>query len=163
MVWFVITTLAIFFIASVFYQVKSLQGKFAKFDILHLLPNYSFFAPRPMVNDYRLVYKIIGSEEWLEVPLYKYFSLQRIFWNPFKYYNKGMIDCFNFLIAEFNNLAEDNKDFILISENYLNILMLIVDHIKDKEATIRFAIVAAEGVETIQITDVIFASAYQKL
>ncbi|MFQ3350582.1 MAG: hypothetical protein ACI87X_001382 [Candidatus Arcticimaribacter sp.] len=162
----VIGTLAIFFIASVFYQIKSLQKWMKVFNPFNLLPNYSFFAPKPYVNDYRLAYKIVSDEtsEWVEIPIYKKFKLIRVIWNPFKYYNKGMIDTTNFLLKEFHSL--ENKNFIKISVNYLSILMVISAYLKQEglsEKTIQFAILSSEGGETVKVKNVVFASSHQTL
>jgi hypothetical protein len=164
MQYLIIGTLAIFTVASVLYQFKSMKSKLVKFDKLNILPNYSFFAPKPFENDYRLVYKIIAEEEseWTEVPMYRKFNLLRIFWNPFKYYNKGMIDSCQFLLTEFNALK--NKNFIQVSESYINILLVISKCLNRKEKnteTIRFAILASEGIKSVKIKNVVFASFHQ--
>lgn len=169
MIYFLIGTLAIAIIASVLNQIKPLQNKLGKFDKLHLLPNYSFFAPIPLTSDYRLAYKIISDSadtEWIELEMYKKFNLLRLVWNPFKYYNKGMIDLSHFLVTEFNALAEADKKYINISLNYLSILMVISKYLKargEKDITIRFAILCSEGVDTVKVKDVMFASGHQKL
>ena len=159
----VIGILAVFLIASILYQIKSLQTKFNRLDVLHVLPNYSFFAPRPLENDYRLVYKFVPEEahDWVEVPMYKDITPGRFFYNSFKYYNKGMIDSFNFLISEFNNL--ENKKLILVSQNYLNVLKLIADHVRKDNIIIRFAILTSAGVDGAKVGDILFLSAHQKL
>lgn len=164
MFYIVITILAIFIIASIFYQIKSLKSIIGKFDKFNLLPNYSFFAPKPFTNDYRLVYKIIcdNDSEWIEIPMYKKFDFFRIIWNPFKYYNKGMIDTCQFLLGEFHAL--ENKNFIKISASYLNILLVISKFLKvEKEdaITIRFAILSSEGNDSVKIKNVVFASFHQ--
>lgn len=153
----IITILAIFTIASIVFQFKKQQQVLVKFDKLHVLPNYSFFAPKPLSNDFRLVYKVVGTTdvEWREVEMYKHFSMVRCFWNPFKYYNKGFIDTSNFLMAEFR--AIEHKVFIKISENYINILQVISENLGESN-TIRFAIVTSTGMKELEIKDVLFAS-----
>jgi hypothetical protein len=164
MQYLVITTLAIFTIASVFFQVKSLQRRLSRFDKLGILPNYSFFAPKPLMNDFRVVYKTIAETdgEWTEIPMYKPFRFMRLCWNPFKYYNKGMIDTCNFLVSEFNAL--ENKNFIQVSAHYLNILITIsacLKKVSDEPQKIRFAIVCSEGAGIVKIKNVVFASYHQ--
>ncbi|MEO7212101.1 hypothetical protein [Mucilaginibacter sp.] len=164
MQYLVITTLAIFTIASVFFQVKRLQRRLSRFDKLGILPNYSFFAPKPLMNDFRVVYKTIAETdgEWTEIPMYKPFRFMRLCWNPFKYYNKGMIDTCNFLVSEFNAL--ENKKFIQVSAHYLNILITIsacLNKGSGDPQKIRFAIISSEGAETLKIKNVVFASYHQ--
>lgn len=86
MLLFVIIVLAIFMVASTLYQIKYFQKYLNKYDKFNLLPNYSFFAPKPYANDFRLVYKLNeGSDSnWEELDMYKEFGLKRILWNPFK-------------------------------------------------------------------------------
>lgn len=158
--------LAIFTVASILNQIKQFKQKLVRFDPLSVLPNYSFFAPKPIANDYRLAYKIVAGNDsdWLELPMYKKFSWLRVLWNPFKYYNKGMIDTSHFLLMEFNEL--ENKKFIQVSLHYLSILMVISDHLKSKRAkdlTVRFAIIASGGVDSVKIERVMFASYNQKI
>lgn len=165
MMFYVISgILAIFLVASFLYQIKPLQPKLSKVDKLHILPNYSFFAPKPLTNDYRLVYKVISENEteWLELPMYKAFTPTRLFWNPFKYYNKGMIDTCQLLLNEFHSL--ENKNFIKVSSNYINIFLVISKCLKltkDQSATVRFAILSCEGCEDVKVKNVIFASSNQ--
>ena len=164
--YLIIGMLAVFSTASIFYQIKILQPRLRKFDKLGLLPNYSFFAPKPIANDYRLVYKIIAEtdSDWLEVPMYEPFRLIRIIWNPFKYYNKSFIDTSHFLLMEFNAL--ENKKFIQVSIHYISILMMLSKYLKKKEKknlTIRFAIVASNGSTLVKIEKIMFASYHQKI
>lgn len=164
--YLIVGMLAVFTTASIFYQIKNLQPRLRKFDKLGLLPNYSFFAPKPIANDYRLVYKIITEtdSDWLEVPMYKPFRLIRIIWNPFKYYNKSFIDTCHFLVMEFNAL--ENKKFIQVSLHYISILMMLSEYLKKKEekdVTIRFAIVASGGSNKVNLEKIMFASYHQKL
>ncbi len=162
----VITILAIFYVASILYQFKGLQKRINKFDKLHLLPNYSFFAPNPLVNDFRLVYKIneenLGNSSWEELNMYKKFSFKRIFWNPFKYYNKGMIDICQYLTREFH--AVKDKDKMKLSLNHINIVLTIFRYLQKKGKKIsglKFAIVSSEGCEDLKIKKVIYDSNYQ--
>lgn len=161
---FILVVLTIFTVVSILYQIKKLQKKIQKWDKFGIVPNYSFFAPMPLLSDYRIAYKITNREEqeWEEVPIYIDFNFFRTFWNPFKYYNKGLIDSCHFLIGEYHAL--ENKKVIQLSIFYLNILSLIADFLKDKtkeiddENTIRFSIISSKGMKDIIIDKIIFAS-----
>ncbi len=165
MFYIVVITLAVFLIASVIYQITSLKPKIGKYDKLGILPNYSFFAPKPLTRDYRLAYKVIADEEqqeWIEIPFYNKFSILQTVWNPRKYYNKGMIDTCNFMIKEFE--AVDNKRFIQVSMHYINILLTIAMFHKAPEKNntkIRFAVLTSEGNRSASIETVLFASYHQ--
>lgn len=164
----ILLTLAIFYIASVLYQFKKLQPFFNRFDKFNLLPNYSFFAPRPLTNDFRLVYKINKKDtmnsNWKELKMYKSFSIGRLLWNPFKYYNKGMIDTCQFLISESN--SQENKDRIKISLNHINIVLSIFRFLKEEGKEIndlKFAIISSEGINDIKVKHILFESNYQNI
>ncbi|MFN5024864.1 MAG: hypothetical protein ACK45I_02865 [Bacteroidota bacterium] len=148
--------------ASILYQVKSLQKVIQKIDWFNILPNYSFFAPKPLLNDYRIAFKISTevNEAWKEIPVYKKFNYIRIVWNPFKYYNKGLIDSCHFLIQDYHRF--ENKYFIQVSLYYLNILSLVSNFLNRTEGegqkTIRFSILKSSGINNVCIDEVIFAS-----
>lgn len=157
----IISTLAIFTLASVFCQIKSIKNLVAKFDKFQFLPNYTFFAPIPISHDYRIVYQIQDCNEWKEVNVYNRFYLLRCVWNPAKYYQKGIIDSCQFLQQEYVNL--NDKKIIKISLHYLNICTLISKTISqvNKNTSIRFSIVISKGVEDIRIKKVLFTSSNQ--
>jgi|HubBroStandDraft_2_1064218.scaffolds.fasta_scaffold215536_2 hypothetical protein len=164
----VLVILGSFTLMSIIYQVKYVQKRISVYDKFHLLPNYSFFAPRPFVNDYRLVYTMTSDKEneWIEIPMYSDSRLHRMFWNPFKYYNKGMIDSCHLLLIEFKRL--ENKNFIRISTNYINLLMVIAKYLgstgkREKDISVRFAILACEGADAVKIHKVLFSSYSQLL
>lgn len=163
LVYSVVSVLAVFSTASILFQIKTLQPRLRKFDKLGLLPNYSFFAPKPIANDYRLVYKMIGKSdsEWQEFPMYKSFTPTRILWNPFKYYNKAFIDASHFLLMEFH--AIENKKHIQVSLNYLSILIMLSEYLREKDCTVRFAIVTSKGCTSLEIEKILFASYHQKI
>ncbi|UTW62799.1 hypothetical protein KFE98_01180 [bacterium SCSIO 12741] len=123
MIAFVITMLAMFSIASILYQIKPIQKVLLKYDPLGLLPNYSFFAPKPISNDFRIVYRVKDRKEWEEVPMYQKFYLFRFLWNPFKYYNKGFIDSCQAVHKEYSLLKD--KNLIQLSIHYLNLLSVV--------------------------------------
>jgi hypothetical protein len=166
MLLLVVLTLTAFTVLSILYQVRILQIFLRKIDKPGVLPNYSFFAPKPMTNDYRLIYKIATKDEaeWIEVPIYNRPGALRLFWNPDKYINKGLVDTCNFLVAEFHALAE--KRFIRISLHYLTLLLTVSRHIgreKQQGQSVRFAIVATGGADEVAIERVMFASFEQSL
>jgi hypothetical protein len=167
LIYIIFSILLLFNLATILFQIKPLKSILSKWDKLNILPNYSFFAPKPLMNDYRLVYKVLKEDEaaeWLEVPMYNNFSPVRLLWHPFKYYNKGMIDTFQFLLQEFE--AVENKKYIRLSLPYLSILMVIAKYLKQQNlenVCVRFAFLQSEGVGEIKIKNVVFASYHQNL
>ncbi|QSB25415.1 hypothetical protein [Flavobacterium sp. CLA17] len=166
MLLFVIIVLAIFMVASTLYQIKYFQKYLNKYDKFNLLPNYSFFAPKPYANDFRLVYKLNeGSDSnWEELDMYKEFGLKRILWNPFKYYNKGMIDICQYLIQEQHVLKD--KDLLKSSAHHMNIILSIYRFLKDRNIeaeAVKFAIVTSEGCKDLKIKSLVFCSNFQNI
>lgn len=166
MLTIIIIVLAIFMMASTLYQIKYFQKYLNKYDKLNLLPNYSFFAPKPYANDFRLVYKLKEESEsnWEELDMYKEFCIKRILWNPFKYYNKGMIDICQYLIQEQNILKD--KEVLKSSVHHMNIILSIYRFLKERNISveaIKFAIVTSEGCKDLKIKSLVFCSTFQNI
>lgn len=162
----VIAVLAAFTALTVLHQIRPLQRYLQKFDTLGLLPNYSFFAPRPLTSDYRLVYKRAAEEdgEWIEIPIYAEARVLRLLWNPGKYVNKAFVDTSNFLVAEFHALSR--KTLIQVSLHYLALLSTVARHSRQangRSGAVRFAVITTAGGERTGIERVVFASFPQSL
>ena len=162
----VIAILAVFTVLSIVHQIRPLQRHLQKFDRFGLLPNYSFFAPRPLTSDYRLVYKIATDDdaEWVEIPICAEAGALRLLWNPGKYVNKAFVDTCNFLIAEFHALSQ--KTLIQLSLNYLTLLLTVARHLRHADGqaeAVRFAVVTTAGGDRTGIERVMFASFNQSL
>lgn len=162
----VISILSAFTVLSILHQFRPLQPHLRKRDKLGLLPNYSFFAPKPMTSDYRLIYKRAGGDdaEWVEVPICTDAGLSRLVWNPDKYVNKAFVDTCNFLIDEFHRLPE--KPLIRISLHYLTLMLTVARHLgrsRQQGHAVRFAVVSTGGGDRVSIEQVMFASSNQVL
>jgi hypothetical protein len=106
-------------------QVK-LVAPLKAHDVFSLIPNWSFFAPRPGTSDYHLVYRDLGADgewgKWREIPLAERRTLMGAIWNPQKRRTKTLSDVVRGLIR----LAHDRvlNDFSLTLP-YLSILNYI--------------------------------------
>ena len=95
-------------------------------DAFSLIPNWSFFAPKPGTSDYHLVYRDTdssgGTGQWREIPLADERTLWGAIWNPQKRKTKTLSDVVRGLIT----LAKDRslKDYSLTLP-YLAILNYI--------------------------------------
>ena len=168
MFYLIVATLVVFSAASVIYQWDACKPTLRRFDPCGFLPNYSFFAPMPMVNDYRLVYRLDPDQsgEWKEIPICSLLGSERTFYNPDKYCNKAFIDSSNFLIKEYAGLESKNKQFIQLSTYYIGILQLVAYSIQRERAKpwiARFAVVSSENTDELKIKSVIFSSAVHEL
>ena len=164
--YIIITLFSVATVLSIAFQMRErLPFKsFWRFDRFGLLPNYSFFAPKPLMQDFRVVFRLTNeskNDEWQELPMYENLSISKTLYNPFKYYNKGMIDICMSLLKEMKNLKEEQKDFIQVSANYLGIFNVIKKNIDRKEAIskrIEFAIISTEDFKQKRKIKILFRS-----
>ena len=168
MIILVIIILATVFVASILNQLPTISKSLVKYDQLHLLPNYRFFAPIPYSSDFRVVYKIDEEQEakWQELAMYEGYKLIRLIWNPFKYYNKGMIDTCQMLSREFEIIKDKEK--LRNSSNHINIILSIYRSLKHANQsftcrTLKFAIVTSVGTDELIINKVVFDSLNQNI
>lgn len=152
--YIIIGVLILFSLLSIAFQLRK-KIPFKRIwliDPLGLLPNYSFFAPKPLQQDFRIVYRVMKEEveeeiDWQEYPMYGNSNLSKMFYYPFKYYNKGMIDICMALTKEYAELKEEELSFIQISSNYLGILTILQEILHPKTSKgkkLEFAILMTE-------------------
>jgi|GEM_PF-3331021 len=169
--YIIITILSSFTVLSVVYQLKSKFNlkKIWKWDKYGIIPNYSFFAPLPLTNDFRIIYRITSNEDtknnFEELSAYQYKNWYIFLFNPFKYYNKGLIDLCVSLMKEYKSLEEDSKNFIQVSSNYIGILKVITDGIKSHDINdeIEFSIVVTQDLFEDRKASVVFRSFRHKI
>jgi hypothetical protein len=105
--WFLISVLAQLNIKAV--------ARLKAHDIFSLIPNWSFFAPRPGTSDYHLLFRDADSagewSRWREIPLANRRTLWGAIWNPQKRNTKALSDVVRGLVR----LAQDQtfKNFSL--------------------------------------------------
>lgn len=99
----VIALLALWWIVAALYQLKLgfmqvLRGR----DALSLIPNWSFFAPRPGTHDYHLLFRDASPtgelQRWREIPLADPRTLSGAIWNPSKRCKKALSDTVRALV-----------------------------------------------------------------
>lgn len=162
-----------FLLLSMFFQMRGKLPfkKIWRFDTYGIMPNYSFFAPNPLTNDFRVVFRLStpnGNEGFQEIRLYKFKKWYRFVLNPFKYYNKGLIDLCVALIHEYKHLDEDAKNFIQISANYLGIFNVIKNELmaSQKNCTngeLEFSILVTQDTTIERSCSVVFRSFKHKI
>ncbi len=143
------SVLILWLLASAIHQFKfNWWIRISKFDILNLLPDWSFFAPNPGRHDIHLVYRNWNHndpESWIEFTTYK-MSGWRCVWNPNRYCNKALFDLSNALNWE-RKVYEDDQKSIMLSRSYISILSLVMEQpLLDINITDRqFAIVGTQA------------------
>lgn len=167
----VLIILSTFTVLSIMFQLRSRINlkKVWRLDKFGVIPNYSFFAPLPLTSDYRIIYRVTsqekGHDSFKEVCIYQFKHWYQFIFNPFKYYNKGLIDLCVGLVKEYNNLEQDSKNFIQISSNYISILNVVIDNLKLYENTneVEFGIVVTKDKRETRESSIVFRSFKHKI
>jgi hypothetical protein len=86
--FFVIIVYSVWAVFSILSQsTNTLTERLKSRDLLNLLPNYKFFCPNPIRNDYHLYYRGRKDEsvgEWKEIRIGRRIPLLCAIWNPYK-------------------------------------------------------------------------------
>lgn len=105
-----------------------------------LLPSWNFFAPRPGVYSYHVLYRDRSRDgemsDWREVNLDRSRAWWCVLWNPAKTVKKAIVD----IVLELSQTADiyrERRPLITISMPYLSLLSYIASlpRIKDPVAT----------------------------
>jgi hypothetical protein len=131
--------------------IEKITAVLRRFDHLHLLPRWHFFAPSPAVFDFHFAVRLFGSEDevtrdWKlisEVP--KRTALATV-WNPARRIRKMRADAIQSLVRTAHSLDDDSQRLALISLPYLLLLNHACDRSQDEHGTfIQFAVLTADG------------------
>jgi hypothetical protein len=155
--WFVISALA---------QLNWAKAKKLKsYDAFSLIPNWSFFAPRPGTSDYHLLFRDTDSSgtagSWQEIPLAGKRTLSGAIWNPQKRRTKTLSDVVRGLVM----LSRDRSlsDYSLTLP-YLVILNYVSSlHRAARSGCTQFMILKSEGFYSTQDPQFIFLSKEHRL
>lgn len=95
--------LSLWIVASILNQLSFFKDLLLKFNLLHFLPTWTYFAPKPINNDYRLLYRLKtqkGITNWREFEAFKEKKISAFFFNPRKRFQKIVITIYSRLLAE---------------------------------------------------------------
>jgi len=131
--WVVFIFFAAWFVVSVAAQFSERVGShFRLMSSLGLIPCWTFFAPRPGVDDLHLLYRDrLGDAEIGEltyVPTIEDRRWHHCIWNPNKYHTKVFSDLTSSLRAHLRMLREKDLDpnVIMLSTPYIMILHFVM-------------------------------------
>lgn len=149
-VWTLCVTviLVAWFAASALHQFRfEWWTRLARFDPLHLLPRWSFFAPNPGRYDVHVVYRTwtaTAPGSWREITTTRLSKWQWC-WNPTRYTNKGICDLVNSLYGTIQS-GKNAPRSVILSGPYISLLSLVMAQRVDDRATThrQFAIVATQ-------------------
>jgi hypothetical protein len=167
MLFFIFSIL--FFIGSVIVQFKTrLAETIRSFDRLSVLPSWTFFAPNPMIHDFKIIYllrnkdELEGPQNWIEIDLKLERKWFHMFWNPHKRFSKCVIDIIQSLMETYKKLDENS---ILISIPYLSLstyieaqIELLQDH--SLKEGFQYAVLRNSGYDQHEKEELLFVSAY---
>ena len=151
-VWFAISALA---------QLnRGAVKKLKDHDAFSLIPNWSFFAPRPGTSDYHLLFRDTDGAgvggEWQEIPLAQRRTLLGAVWNPQKRKTKTLSDVVRglVLLSQDRSLREYSLTLpYLIILNYVSALSR-----PERAGWTQFMILKSEGFYSTQEPQFIFLS-----
>lgn len=155
--WFIISALAQLDIPGV--------AALKTHDIFSLIPNWSFFAPRPGTSDYHLLFRDSSptgpAGKWREISLHDKRTLWGAVWNPQKRKSKTLSDVVRALVR----LAQDRslKDYSLTLP-YLAILNYVSSIPRDmRSQQTQFMILKSDGFFSEEDPQFLFMSNLHRL
>lgn len=160
------STAALWLALTVCNQFKrgSLITPVKRHDVLALIPTWTFFAPRPGVTDFHLMYRDCsasgGYSSWHELRTPRAGALKGL-WNPSKRQGKGVTDmCNTVLRLSRQNLGRR----IYVQVPYLVLLNAACAAPRTNVSHMRqFAIVRTTGHDAPRETTMLFVSALHRL
>jgi hypothetical protein len=97
-----IVVLAAWFVLSALSQIPKIAPALRRFDPASLIPNWSFFAPKPVSFDYHLLYRDelwdLTLTDWTEIPLVEERPWWCFVWNPKRRAKKALFDACSMLL-----------------------------------------------------------------
>ena len=162
MTYAIVTIYIIWFAASIFWQFQyksKTADQIKSYDILGMVPNWTFFAPNPGTSDYHLIYREQLEDKsitaWTEIPLTSRRLTLDWLWNPQKRKNKLLMDCVSSLAQVAMNMQQlkpqpENYNQLCLTIPYLLILNLVCNNkqiLITSENTLyrQFAIIKTDG------------------
>lgn len=163
--WTIIVTavLGLFFLASVLHQLH-LNGWWivSRYDVFHLLPRYSFFAPNPGRHDTHVVYRdrIAGQNTpWRQLQPGYIDRRWRWIWNPNRYQRKAVSDLANAVLQVARRNPNESR-IVLLSSSYVSLLVWVMAQppLGDQPTHRQFALVGSHGFGEARQLDIRFVS-----
>lgn len=136
---------------------------------LIVIPRWTFFAPRPGIHDYHLLYRIRSStgevQPFREIPIRNpHRSLSAAVWNHRKRLPKMLADIVTLLTQSMGALRAQRRDAALLKLTfyYLVLLHIVGTYCQHEEAgcNVQFALVQTEGHLFQLAPEVLFSSDY---
>jgi hypothetical protein len=164
--WLTLALLGTWGSASVLAQlpIERIQ-RLRRWDLPGLLPQWSFFAPRPGMHDYHLLYRDQLDErtftDWTELSLDRPLAWWCALWNPERRQRKAIYDLVTSLVRD---VAQAEGVGYQLSVPYLAIL----NHISSLERLsahvgTQFMIMMSDGADSDQVPEPVFVSTVHRV
>lgn len=132
-------------------------------DVFSLVPTWTFFAPRPGVTDYNILYRDRCAEgtvsAWYEVNPVRDTPL-KVFWNPGKRVRKGVNDMCNSLLR--NPVRRQKR--VIIELPYITLLNHAGTEPRTPVSESRqFMIARSDGYRLLEEPAIVFVSGFHEL
>jgi hypothetical protein len=156
--------LGVWFVLSVLGQFDwKLVQRIRAHDQFALIPRWTFFAPRPGVTDYHLVYQTLhdgAASPWREESLADLRTIRGAIWNPEKRNRKALIDSVRSFVRMAQELEKDAIWQLQYTIPYIAVLSYLTDVTRDTGGDhIRFMILESHGFYTDEEPRLLFKSA----
>jgi len=164
----VAAVLGLFFLAGVLHQLRlDRWWLVSRYDIFHLLPRYSFFAPNPGRHDTHVVYRDrIGGQDtpWCQLQPGYTDRRWRWIWNPNRYQRKAVSDLANALL-QIERRNRESARVVLLSSSYISLLVWVMAQPSPGESHThrQFAVVGSNGFGEARQLEVRFVSEVHRI
>lgn len=148
--WIIIFFYFLWLIATVINQFNyPWVQKTLSFDVFHLLPRWTFFAPNPGTSDYHVLYRQMDKDKniskFIEIPLHGKRKISSFIWNPHKRVKKTLLDLAMTMNRQIS-FPEINENNIKLSFSYIAFLNFLSSVPKNSDTeSIQFIILMSNG------------------
>lgn len=159
------TMLILWFMASVLAQFPRIATLLRRWDVCSALPSWNFFAPRPNITDYHLLfrYQFTNSQMsgWTEIVLMQPRQLSDAVWNPLRREKKALFDIVSGIITL---LGKPSATALPVSLPYLSLLDYGSSLPRPAAASgIQFMVMVSYGQSSDKEPEVIYSSEVHRL
>jgi len=150
----VAAVLGLWLVATVLHQFPlKASAMLHRLDLFHLIPRWTFFAPRPMTSDYVVIVRLLDDQrevvrDWQPISDASARTLLSGLWNPQRRLRKFRHDAAQLLLKFSRELPDDSIDRVVLTTPYLLLLNCACESLGESDAAfVQFAVVQTHGYE----------------
>jgi hypothetical protein len=159
-----IVFLGAWLLSTVIVLIPQAREAIRAWDLLQLIPEWRFFAPRPGRNDYFLLYRCHDADRkptpWKEVSLSRDRGFHNVIWNPCRRERKAWLDMVSELLDVYKGQPNAGAQ---ASVPYIAILRAVSREAKASHPghSVQFLIVSRDGLAgAIEMAPVLMSSVH---